>query len=156
MTDIKDEELGPIDYLVIEFPPGTVTFTGELARELTSLVEAEIIRVLDVMVLQKDADGNLEVYEFEDLDDLGDLGVLEGQLAEILAEADVADIAAIMEPGSVAGVLVWENRWAAPFAVAARKMGGQLIANDRIHTQALLASLQAVMDEEAETLSEGA
>ncbi len=150
MTDVRDDELGPIDYLVVEFPAGTTTFTGELAREVASLVDAEIIRVLDLMVVHKLEDGSVDVVEFEDLEDLGDLGVLEGQLAEILAEEDVLQVAEVMEPGSVAGLLVWENRWAAPFAVAARKMGAQLIANDRIHTQAIVASMQAAEAAELE------
>jgi Family of unknown function (DUF6325) len=149
MTDTVDEELGPIDYLVVEFPAGTKAFTGELAMELTSLVEAEIIRVLDLVILQKAADGSFDVVEFEDLDELGDLGMLEGRLAEVLAADDLANVAEAMAPDSVAGVLVWENTWAAPFAVKARKMGGQLIASGRIPTQALIAAVGA------ETSSEG-
>lgn len=148
MTDVKagidprDDVLGPIDYLVLEFPPGVTTFTGELAIELASLVDAEIIRVLDLLILTKDADGIVDATEFEDLEDLGELGVLEGQLAEVLAEEDVIKFADVMLPGTAAGVLVWENLWAAPFAVKARKMGAQMIASDRIHTQALIASMQ--------------
>ena len=160
MTDVKagidsrDDVLGPIDYLVLEFPPGVTTFTGELAIELASLVDAEIIRVLDLLILTKDADGMVDATEFEDLDDLGELGVLEGQLAEVLAEEDVVKFADVMLPGTAAGVLVWENLWAAPFAVTARKMGAQMIASDRIHTQALIASMQAAMKDD-KTTSEG-
>ena len=144
MNDIhSDDELGPIDYIVVEFPPGTNQFTGELAREVASLVDAEIIRVLDLMILQKDAAGDIQVVEFEDLEDLGELGGLEGELADVLAADDVVHLAAAMDNGSTAGVLVWENRWAAPFGVAARKMGGQLIASGRIPTQALIASMEA-------------
>lgn len=150
MADTADEELGPIDYLLVEFPPGTSTFDGTLATELASLVEAEIIRVLDVMILTKDADGDVDVVEFEDMEEVGELGALEGQLAEILAAEDVANLAVAMEPGTVAGLLVWENTWAAPFAVAARKAGAQLIASGRIPTQALIASMQADIDSEGD------
>ena len=134
------QEIGPIDYVVIEFPKGEQNFTGAVARELASLVEAELIRVLDNLVLAKDEAGGIEALEFEDLEGVGELGALEAQLAEVLAEEDVAHVAAAMEPGSVAGVLVWENSWAAPFAAAARESGGQLIADGRIPTQALIAA----------------
>ena len=143
MSDTPDEELGPIDYLVVEFPAGEQRFTGAMADELASLVEAGLIRILDLLVLVKDAGGEVEAYEMEDLGDLGALQALEGQLAEILALEDVEHLAAAMEPGSAAGVLVWENSWAAPFAVAARESGGQLIASGRIPTQALIAAFEA-------------
>lgn len=90
-----------------------------MAKELASLVDAGIIRVLDLLVIEKNTDGLIDGFEVEDLGDLGDLRALEGQLAEILAMDDVEHLAAAMEPGTVAGVLVWENAWAAPFAVAA-------------------------------------
>jgi len=119
MTDADNEELGPIDYMVVEFPPDTKNFSGAMAKELASLVDAGIIRVLDLLVIEKNTDGLIDGFEVEDLGDLGDLRALEGQLAEILAMDDVEHLAAAMEPGTVAGVLVWENAWAAPFAVAA-------------------------------------
>ena len=148
MTDADNEELGPIDYMVVEFPPGTKNFSGAMAKELASLVDAGIIRVLDLLVIEKNTDGLIDGFEVEDLGDLGDLRAIEGQLAEILAMDDVEHLAAAMEPGTVAGVLVWENAWAAPFAVAARESGGQLIATGRIPTQALIASLEADVDTE--------
>ncbi len=143
MTELDVNELGPVDYLVVEFPPGVSRFTGEMAAEIGRLVDAKIIRVLDMMVLQKDADGAIEAVEITDLDPEDDLRVAETQLAELLAADDVAHLAAAMEPGTVAGVLVWENSWAAPFASAARRAGGQLIASGRIPIQAILASLEA-------------
>ena len=142
MNDVSEEELGPIDYMVVEFPAGTSNFTGAMAVELAALSEAELIRVLDLMILTKDQDGNIEVLEIEDLDGTNELGSIEADLAEILAFEDVEHLAAAMEPGSTAGVLVWENTWAAPFAVAARQSGGQLIASGRIPTQALIASFE--------------
>jgi len=143
MTDIPDEELGPIDYIVVEFPAGEQRFTGAMATALADLVDGGLIQVLDLLVLVKDADGGVEAYEIEDLGDLGVLAALEGGLAELLALEDVEHLAAAMEPGSAAGVIVWENSWAAPFAIAARESGGQLIAGGRIPTQAILAALES-------------
>ena len=150
MNDVSEEELGPIDYMVVEFPAGTSNFSGAMAAELAALAEAELIRVLDLIILTKDQDGNIEVLEVEDLDGTGELGSIEADLAEILAFEDVENLAAAMEPGSTAGVLIWENTWAAPFAVAARQSGGQLIASGRIPTQALIASFENDDNEGAE------
>jgi len=148
MTDTDIDELGPVDYLVVEFPPGVSHFTGEMAAELARLVDAGTIRVLDLVVLVKDENGDIDALEVEDLDTVDELRVAETQLADLLAADDVVNLAAAMEPGTTAGVLVWENSWAAPFASAARRSGGQLIANGRIPIQAILASLEA--DEEGD------
>lgn len=140
------DELGPVDYLVVEFPPGQQSFTGEMADELVRLSEAGIVRVLDVLIISKDADGTITAMELDEVtDDEGILG-LEKDLAEILAADDVIHLAEAMEPGAVAGVLVWENVWAAPFASAARRAGGQLVATGRIPIQAIAASMQAELD----------
>jgi len=143
MTSQDIDELGPVDYLVVEFPPEAANFTGEMAAEIGRLVESKVIRVLDLLILQKDADGTVEAAEIDDHPQLDDLRVAESQLADLLAGEDIAHLAAAMEPGTVAGVLVWENLWAAPFASAARRAGGQLIASGRIPIQAILASLEA-------------
>ena len=143
MTDLDINELGPIDYLVVEFPAGASNFTGEMATEIGKLVDAKLIRVLDLLVLQKDEDGSIEAVEINDLDQVDELRVAETQLAELLAADDITHLAAAMEPGTTAGVLVWENSWAAPFASAARRAGGQLIASGRIPVQAILAALEA-------------
>jgi len=143
MTDTSLDELGPVDYLVVEFPAGASSFTGEMAAELVALVNAGTIRVIDVLILTKDEDGSVEAAELSDIEELGELQAIEAQLAELLAEEDVAHLAAAMEPGSTAGVLIWENIWAAPFAAAVRRSGGQLIANGRIPIQAIIASIEA-------------
>ena len=122
--------------------------TGEGADELLRLHDAGTIRIMDVLILTKDADGSVEAMELSDLPELGELTRLEAQLAQTLAEEDVENLAAAMDPGSVAGVLVYENLWAAPFASAMRRAGGQLIANGRIPIQALIAAVEA--DELAE------
>ena len=104
MTNADIDELGPVDYLVVEFPPGRSHFTGEMAAEIGRLVDAKLIRVLDLLILQKAADGTIEALEIDDLDQVDELRAAEGQLAELLAEEDVAHLAAAMEPGTTAGV----------------------------------------------------
>jgi hypothetical protein len=143
MTTTSLDELGPVDYLVVEFPAGASNFTGEMAAELIALVEVGTIRLIDVLILTKAEDGSVEATELSEIEELGELQALEAQLAELLAEDDVVHLAAAMEPGSVAGVLIWENLWAAPFASAVRRSGGQLIANGRIPIQAIIASIEA-------------
>ncbi len=149
MANTPLDELGPVDYLIIEFPEGQQHFTGEMADELLKLVDAGTIRVVDVLILVKDSDGSIEAMELSDIAELGELVALEAELGELLAEEDVVNLAAAMDPGSVAGVLVYENVWAAPFASAARRSGGQLIANGRIPIQAIIASIEA--DESIQT-----
>jgi hypothetical protein len=143
MTETSLDDLGPVDYLVVEFPAGAKNFTGEMAAELLKLVDAGTIRVIDVLILAKNEDGSVDVTELSDVEQLGELQAIEAELAELLAADDVDHLAAAMEPGSTAGVLIWENLWAAPFASAARRSGGQLIANGRIPIQAIIASIEA-------------
>jgi len=154
MTASELDELGPIDYVVVEFPAGSQHFTGEMADELAKLHSSGTVRVLDVLVLTKAEDGTVEGLELDDLDEMTVLEDVDLQIAEILAAEDVAHLAEAMEPGTVAGVVVWENCWAAPFAAAARRSGGQLIASGRIPIQAILASLQADQEDD-EHLMEG-
>ena len=141
MTESIDE-LGPVDYLVVEFPGSN--FTGEILPELAALVENGTVRVLDLVLITKDADGSYEAFEMTDVDPslLGELRDLERELADLLSEDDVVAVSQAMEPGSTAALLVYENAWAAPFASAVRRAGGQLIANGRIPVQALLATLE--------------
>src|SRR3954449_10746243 len=140
-TDL--DELGPVDYIVVEFPAGASNFTGEMAEALLALVESRTIRVIDILILTKNEDGTVDAKEFSEVEELGPLRAVEAQLAELLAADDVVNLAAAMDPGSTAGVLIWENLWAAPFASAARRSGGQLIANGRIPIQAIIASIEA-------------
>jgi Family of unknown function (DUF6325) len=140
-TDL--EALGPVDYVIVEFPAGASNFTGEMANELIALVDSETIRVIDILILTKNEDGTVDAKELSDIEELGPLQAVEAQLAELLAADDVENLAAAMDPGSTAGVLIWENLWAAPFASAARRSGGQLIATGRIPIQAIIASIEA-------------
>ena len=155
MTERSLDDLGPVDYLIVEFPAGQQNFTGEGIDELVRLHDLGIIRIMDILILAKDDDGSVEAMELSDLDELGELRRLEAELAQTLAEDDVEDLAAAMDPGSVAGVLVYENVWAAPFASAMRRAGGQLIANGRIPIQALIAAVEADEAEEAALEAQG-
>lgn len=141
------DQLGPVDWLVVEFPGKQPT--GEIAPHLIDLVDRGLVRVLDLMVLQKDTDGTLNVSELSDLDasELGEIRTTEADLAMVLSEQDVLDLAETIEPGSTAAVLVWENLWAAPFGAAVRKAGGELVATGRIPTQAVLAAIEADAEE---------
>jgi hypothetical protein len=135
------QELGPIDYVVLEWS-GTVPVTGEVMPMLLDLVDRGLIRILDLAFLAKDDDGSVSALDFAELADEA-LAEFEGAASGLLGQDDLEEAATALEPGTVAGVLVWENRWAAPLAVALRRSGGQLVASGRIPTQALLASLDA-------------
>ncbi|PPB48670.1 DUF1269 domain-containing family protein [Arthrobacter pityocampae] len=143
MTQTLDE-LGPVDWLVVEFP-GLDFGKGQIAPFLEDLINRELIRVLDMTFLRKNADGALEMAEISDLDEseLGGVRMAEADLAMVLSEQDVMDLAETIEPGHSAAVVVWENQWAAPFGSAVRKAGGQLVASGRIPTQAVIAAFQA-------------
>ncbi len=140
-------DYGPVDYLVVEFPAGAQNFNGAIAAEIGRLVDSGQIRVLDLLIIEKADDETIIAHEIDDLDAVDALRSAEGQIAELLAEEDVINLAMAMEPGTVAGVLVWENRWAAPFAAAVRHAGGQLVATGRIPLQAIAASIEAELDE---------
>lgn len=136
------DELGPVDWIVVEFPGSR--FKGEIAPALGELVERGIVRVLDLLLIRKGEDGTLDFHELSDLDEseIGGLRAYEGELATLLSEDDVTAAAAAVEPGSTAALLVWENSWAAPFGSAVRRAGGQLVASGRIPVQALLAAIE--------------
>ncbi len=155
MEGNNPDVLGPVDYLVVEFPADRANFSGEMAAELTSLVDRGLVRVLDLLIMSKDLDGSVAVDELHEVDEsnLGQLRAFEADLALLLAEEDVEEIGKVLEPGNLAAVLVFENTWAGPFASAVRRSGGQLIADGRIPTQALLAAIEA---EEEATEEEGA
>ena len=148
--EIDIDELGPVDWIVVEFPGSH--FNGEIAPALTDLVDRGLVRVLDLLIIRKEADGSIEGFELSDLgeDEAGALRGFEAELAMLLSEDDVTAVAAAIEPGSTAGVLVYENLWAAPFASAVRRSGGQLVASGRIPVQALLAAVEAEDPEEGD------
>ena len=148
MTETIDE-LGPVDYVVLEFPGNK--FNGQIAPALGDLVDRDIVKVLDLVFVTKDADGTIEGLELGDLDEglAGEFEKLEIEIAHVLSEQDVVSLAGALEPGSSAALLVWENKWAAPFASAVRQSGGQLVASGRIPIQALIAALEVDENEGA-------
>lgn len=145
MRDVNVDELGPVDYLVVRFPEGKASFSGEMASELKALIESQTVRVLDLVILTKANDGSIDAAELRDVDDsaVGELRELERELAVLLAQEDVEQVGEMLEPASAAAILVWENSWAAPFASAVRRSGGELVTGGRIPTQALVAAVEA-------------
>jgi len=141
MTD--EIELGPVDYFVVEFPGNKMT--GEGLPLLVDLVDRGIVRILDLEFIRKDTDGRVTAFEITDLDGDGqlDLAVFDGAFSGLLDQEDLASAAALIEPGSSAGIVVFENRWAAPFIGALRRGGAQLVASGRIPVEDLLHALDA-------------
>ena len=142
MSDALDET-GPIDYLVVEFPGNRMT--GEAFPLLVDLVDRGLIRILDLVFVRKDLDGSVVGLELADLNGDGqlDLSVFDGASSGLLGEDDIREAAEAVQAGSSAGILIYENVWAAPFAAAVRRSGGQLVASGRIPLQAILAALDA-------------
>ena len=140
-TDL--DETGPIDYLIVEFPGNRMT--GEGFPLLVDLVDSGIIRILDLMFVTRDLDGSISAVEIKDFDSDGqlDLAVFEGASSGLLGQDDLDEAAVAIEPGSSAGILIYEKVWAAPFARALRRGGAQLVASGRIPVQAILAALDA-------------
>jgi len=136
-------ELGPISYLIVEFPGNKMT--GEGLDVLVDLVDRGIVRVLDLLFVARDEDGSTRMIELSDIDNDGelDIAVFEGASSGLLDESDVADAASVIEPGSSAGVLIFENRWALPFTQALRRGGAELVAAGYIPQDDLAASLDS-------------
>ncbi|HEY7267925.1 MAG TPA: DUF6325 family protein [Solirubrobacterales bacterium] len=136
------DEMGPIDYVLVEWPGGQPT--GEALPHLVDLVDRGIVRILDLAFITKGEDGSVAGVEISELaDQVEEIKVFEGASSGLLSDEDKAEAAEAMEAGTAAALLVYENRWAGPFAAAVRRSGGQLVANGRIPVQALLASLDA-------------
>jgi len=137
------DEMGPVDYIVVEFPGSKLT--GQGFPLLVDLVDRGIIRILDLVFVTKESAGSVAAVEIADLDGDGelDLAVFEGASSGLLMREDVDAAGAVLEAGSTAALLVYENVWAAPLAVAMRHAGGQLVASGRIPVQAILAALDA-------------
>jgi hypothetical protein len=142
LTGDELNEMGPIDYLLIEWPGRQPT--GEAAPHLIDLVDRGLIRILDLAFIAKGEDGSVAALEISDLgDEVEAFAVFEGASSGLLSEDDIGEAAGALEPGTSAALLVFENRWAAPLATALRRSGGQLVASGRIPTQAVLAALDA-------------
>lgn len=142
MNSATVDEIGPIDYLLVEWPGRQPQ--GELAPHLVELVDRGLIRILDLVFISKDEDGTVTALELADLgDEVTELAVFEGAGSGLLGEEEVGEAGGVLEPGTAAALLVYENAWAAPFATALRRSGGQLVAGGRIPVQAVLAALDA-------------
>ena len=137
------DETGPIDYVVIEFPGNRMT--GEGLPILVDLVDSGIIRILDLKFITRDLDGSVTAVEIADFDGDGqlDLAVFEGASSGLIGQDDIDEATSVIEPGNSAGILIYENVWAGPFAAALRRGGAQLVASGRIPIQAILAALDA-------------
>jgi uncharacterized protein DUF6325 len=152
MSPDELDEMGPIDYIVIAWPDPKPN--GEIAPLVVDLVERGIIRILDLAFVAKREDGSVAGVEIADLgEEVAELKVFEGASTGLLSNDDLEEAGGALEPGSAAAILVFENRWAAPFATAVRRSGGQLVANGRIPVQAILAALDAAEEAEAATSS---
>jgi hypothetical protein len=136
-------EMGPIDYLIVEWPGRQPT--GEAAPYLLDLVDRGLVRILDLVFLSKAEDGSITRLEIADLgDEVAAFADFKGASSGLLSDEDTEEAASALEPGTSAALLVYENSWAAPFASAVRRSGGQLVATGRIPIQAMLAALDAV------------
>jgi Family of unknown function (DUF6325) len=136
------DEMGPIDYVLVEWPGQQPT--GEAAPHLIDLVDRGLIRILDLTFIAKAEDGSVAVLEIADLgDEVEAFAAFEGASSGLLSEEDTSEAATALEPGTSAALLLYENRWAAPFAAALRRSGGQLVASGRIPVQDVLAALDA-------------
>jgi uncharacterized membrane protein len=140
MTEEQLEEMGPIDYVVLEWPGRQPT--GEAAPLIMDLHDRGIIRILDVAFMVKEQDGSIATISMDDVA-AASFGDFAGASSGLLGDEDLEEAANALEPGTSAAVLVWENRWAAPVATALRRSGGQLVASGRIPVQAILAALDA-------------
>jgi hypothetical protein len=135
--------MGPVGYLIVEFPGSQMT--GEGLPLLVDLVDRGLIRILDLTFFTKETDGSVTVLELTDLDGDGelDLAVFDGASSGLLGSDDLADAREVIEPGSSAAVLVYENRWAAPLVSALRRGGAQLVASGHIPLETLAEALDA-------------
>ncbi|MGA9316226.1 MAG: DUF6325 family protein [Solirubrobacteraceae bacterium] len=138
-------ELGPVDVVVIGYPPDAPR-TGEAIPLFVDLVDRGIIRVLDVLMVQKDSEGNISGLEIADLDGDGvdDLLVFAGARTGMLGEEDASTAGEALQPGEAALLICFENAWAAPFATAVRRNGGQVLAFERVAAQDVLDTLDAL------------
>jgi len=138
------EEMGPIDYVVLAWPGGIPSGDGTIANMIIELVEHGIIRVLDIAFVAKDADGNVMAIDLAELGDDHEFTDFDGASSGLVSQQDLDEAGAALDPDSAAAVLVWENRWAAPVAVALRKSGGLLLDSGRIPVQGIIAALDAL------------
>jgi hypothetical protein len=137
--------IGPVEYIIVSFPGNH--FTGNVAPELAKLVETGAIRIIDLVFISKDADGNVDGFEFEDIEALAPFGELDGDVGGVISQEDIEYAGQGLEPNSSAALLIWEDRWAGPFVDAVREAGGVLVEGSRIPhdlIEAAFGDLQSV------------
>lgn len=135
-------EMGPIDYLLVEWPGRQPN--GEVAPHLVDLVDRGLIRILDLLFIAKGEDGSVTALNIADLGgEVAELSIFEGASSGLLGDEDVEQAGGVLEPGTSAALLVFENSWAAPFVGAVRRSGGELVASGRIPAEDVLAALDA-------------
>lgn len=143
----QSHEIGPIDYLLVEWPGKQPN--GEVAPHLVDLVDRGLIRILDLVFIAKDEEGNIGVLELADLGgEVTELAIFEGASSGLLGDEDVEEAGGVLAPGTSAALLVFENSWAAPFVAAVRRSGGELVASGRIPAEDILAALDAAEADE--------
>jgi hypothetical protein len=140
--DEKDMTIGPVEYIIVGFPGNQ--FTGEIAPELISLVESGTVRILDLIFIGKDAEGEVLAFEIDELDEIAGFGELDGEFGGIISPEDIEFAAAQLEPNSSAALLIWEDLWAAPFATAVLNSGGVLLQGARIPRELIEPALTAL------------
>ncbi|HEY5096839.1 MAG TPA: DUF6325 family protein [Acidimicrobiales bacterium] len=134
--------IGPVEYIIVGFPGNE--FSGKIAPELIALVESDTVRILDLIFIGKDADGAVLSFEIDDLDALAGFGDLDGEVGGLIGAEDIEFAAAQLEPNSSAALLIWEDRWAAPFAQAVRDSGGVVLQGARIPHELIEPALSAL------------
>lgn len=148
MGEEHSDVLGPIDYIVVEFPGNR--FNGEIMPALTDLIARGIVRVLDLAIVIKDADGNATIAELEDFGgEAGPFAGLSAFLADLVSEEDLLTIAEVINPNHTAAILVWENTWAGPFASAVRDSGGELVSSGRLPAGEVMDALAELAQADA-------
>jgi Family of unknown function (DUF6325) len=137
-------DIGPVEYLILGFPGNM--FTGQIVPELAKLIDSGLVRIIDLTFITKDADGLVQVVEYDAIEELAAFAGLEGEVGGILTDEDVAHAALSLEPNSSAALLVWEDTWATPFAVAVRNANGVILEGARIPREFIEAAMDALTD----------
>ena len=136
--------IGPVEYLILGFPGNN--FTGQIVPELAKLLDSGLVRIIDLTFITKDADGRVDVVEYDAVEELAAFAGLDAEIGGILTDEDVAHAAASLEPNTSAAVLIWEDTWAAPFAEAVRNANGVILEGARIPREIIEEVMDALAD----------
>jgi Family of unknown function (DUF6325) len=137
-------DIGPVEYLILGFPGNN--FTGQIVPELAKLIDSGLVRIIDLTFISKDADGGVQVVEYDAVEELAAFAGLDGEVGGILTDADIDYAAQSLEPNSSAALLVWEDTWAAPFAAAVRNANGVILEGARIPREIIEQAMDALAD----------